>query len=84
MHAPADWLPQPPVKRLKHGRLHDRDRVNWKSHGGPEKGDVVRKLTAPIRIGGYNVMITKDDLEFPVETDEGRRAAHKPRALKKA
>jgi Hypervirulence associated proteins TUDOR domain len=57
--------------------------VSWKSHGGTAEGKVVRKLTEPTQIKGHKVMATKDNPEFLVETDEGKRAAHKAKALKK-
>ena len=57
------------------------DRVSWKSHGGEAHGKVVRKQTGPTRIKGHKVAASKDDPQFIVETDEGKRAAHKPGAL---
>ena len=59
------------------------DRVTWKSHGGEAEGKVVRKQTSATRIKGHKVAATEDDPQFIVETDEGKRAAHKPSALKK-
>ena len=67
------------TKQLKSG-----SRVTWKSHGGTAEGKVVRKLTKPTRIKGHNVAASKDNPEYLVETDEGKRAAHKPGALSKA
>ena len=40
-------------------------------------------LAEPTQIKGHKVMATKDNPEFLVETDEGKRAAHKAKALKK-
>jgi len=57
--------------------------VRWKSHGGTAEGKVVRKLTHPTRIKGHKVMATKDNPEFLVKTETGKRAAHKASALKK-
>ena len=59
------------------------DRVSWKSHGGTAEGKVVRKLTRSVTIKGHKAMATKENPEFLVETDEGKRAAHKAEALKK-
>ena len=59
------------------------DRVSWKSHGGEAHGKVVRKVTAPMAILGHKVAASKDNPEFLVETDEGKRAAHKSGALKR-
>ena len=57
------------------------DRVSWKSHGGEAHGEVVRKQTSATRIKSRKVAASKDDPQFIVETDEGKRAAHKPGAL---
>ena len=59
------------------------DRVKWRSHGGEAHGKVVRKQTGPTRIKGHKVAATPDEPQFIVETDEGKRAAHKPGALSK-
>ena len=63
--------------------LHKGDKVSWKSHGGTAEGKVVRKQTRPMTINGHKVMVSKENPEFLVETDEGKRAAHKARTLKK-
>ena len=55
----------------------------WNSSGGTAHGKVVRKLTSPTEIKGRHVAATKDNPEYLVETDDGKRAAHKPSALKK-
>ncbi|MBS1102850.1 DUF2945 domain-containing protein [Gluconobacter sp. Dm-62] len=57
--------------------------VTWKSHGGEAHGHVVKKITAPMKIKGNNVAASKDNPEFVVQTDSGKRAVHKPSALKK-
>jgi len=57
------------------------DKVSWKSHGGEAQGKVVRKQTGPTQIKGHKVAASPDDPQYIVETDEGRRAAHKPEAL---
>ena len=59
------------------------DEVSWSSHGGSAHGKVVRKLTSPMMIKGHKVAASKDNPEYLVETDGGKRAAHKPEALKK-
>ena len=58
-------------------------RVAWKSHGGEAHGKVVKKQASPTRIKGHKVAASKDNPEFIVETDEGKRAAHKAAALRK-
>lgn len=60
------------------------DRVSWKSSGGTAHGKVVRKLTSPMDIKGHHVAASKDNPEYLVETEDGKRAAHKPGALSKA
>jgi hypothetical protein len=67
------------TKDLKSG-----DRVTWNSHGGQAQGKVVRKLTSPTTIKGHKVAASKDNPEYLVETDEGKRAAHKAEALHKS
>jgi hypothetical protein len=64
--------------------LHKGDRVAWDSSGGHSTGKVVKKLTSPMQIKGHKVAASKDNPEYLVETGEGKRAAHKPGALKKA
>ena len=67
------------AKNLKAG-----DKVGWSSSGGHSTGKVVKKLTKPMMIKGHKVAASKDNPEYLVETDEGRRAAHKAEALDKA
>jgi len=59
------------------------DAVKWNSHGDEAHGKVVRKQTGPTRIKGHKVAASPEDPQFIVETDEGKRAAHKPEALAK-
>jgi len=59
------------------------DRVAWKSHGGEAHGKVVRKQTSKTRIKGHKVAASKAHPQFIVETDDGKRAAHKADALRK-
>jgi plastocyanin len=63
--------------------LKPGDKVSWKSHGGEAHGKVVRKQTSRTQIKGHTVAASKDDPQFIVETDDGKRAAHKPSALSK-
>ena len=64
------------TKTLKPG-----DKVSWQSHGGTATGKVVKKITSPTKIKDHKVAASKDNPEFIVQTDEGKRAAHKPGAL---
>ena len=59
------------------------DKVSWKSHGGTAHGKVVKKQTSPTQIKGHKVAASKDEPQFIVETDEGKKAAHKAKALTK-
>lgn len=60
------------------------DKVTWSSSGGGSTGKVVKKLTKPMEIKGHHVAASKDNPEYLVETEDGKQAAHKPEALKKA
>lgn len=59
------------------------EKVSWKSHGGEAHGKVVKKVTSPTHIKGHKVAATKDEPQFIVETYDGKRAAHKAKALSK-
>ena len=59
------------------------NKVSWKSHDGSAHGKVVKKRTSPTNINGHKVAASKDNPQFIVETEEGKRAAHKAEALKK-
>ena len=61
--------------------LRPGDKVRWRSHGGEAHGTVVRKQTSRTRIKGHAVAASKDSPQFIVETEGGKRAAHKPDAL---
>jgi len=67
------------AKHLKAG-----DRVSWSSHGGTAEGKVVRKVTKPMTIKGHKVAASKENPEYLVETEEGKRAAHKAGSLRKS
>ena len=58
-------------------------KVSWSSHGGTARGKVVKKLTSETDIKGHHVAASKDNPEYLVETEDGKRAAHKPSALRK-
>lgn len=64
-------------------QLHKGDHVSWKSHAGTAHGKVVRKVTKPMEIKGHHVAASADSPEYLVETEDGKRAAHKPGALHK-
>ncbi len=60
------------------------DKVSWKSHGGKAHGKVVKKQTSPTKIKGHKVAASEDEPQFIVETNEGKKAAHKAKALTKS
>lgn len=64
------------AKDLKAG-----DKVSWKSHGGEAHGKVVKKQTSETSIKSHRVAASADNPQFIVETDEGKRSAHKEGAL---
>jgi hypothetical protein len=66
------------TKKLKNG-----DSVSWKSHGGAAHGKVIRKITEPVTIKGHKAIASMGSPRFIVETNEGKRAVHKPDALTK-
>ena len=59
------------------------DSVSWKSHGGEAHGKVVKKQTSETHIKSHKVAASKEHPQYIVETDEGKRAAHKAEALSK-
>lgn len=63
--------------------LRAGDKVSWSSHGGSAHGKVVKKVTSPMTIKGHKVAASEDNPEYLVETDEGKRAAHKAGSLRK-
>lgn len=65
-------------KTLKKG-----EKVSWKASGGTAHGKVVKKQTTPTKIKTHKVAASKDNPQYIVETDEGKKAAHKAEALKK-
>lgn len=65
--------------------LKKRDKVTWKTSQGKTEGRVVKKQTSDTKINGHRVKASKDDPQIIVESDKsGKRAAHRPEALKNA
>ena len=58
------------------------DKVSWNSHGGTAHGHVVKKITKPTTIKGHKAAASPEEPQYVVETDEGKRAAHKAAALR--
>jgi hypothetical protein len=65
------------------GDLKTGDAVTWNSHGGEAHGKVVKTVTAPMQIKGHKVAASKEHPQLLVETEDGKRAAHKPSALRR-
>jgi hypothetical protein len=63
--------------------LKPGDRVAWKSHGGEAHGKVVREQMSETHIKGHKVAASEEHPQLIVETDAGKRAAHKPEALRR-
>jgi len=65
--------------------LKKGDKVTWETSQGKTEGRVVKKQTSDTQIKSHTVKATKDDPQLIVESSKsGKRAAHKPDALKKA
>jgi hypothetical protein len=61
------------------------DKVRWNTSQGETHGKVVDVKTSDFSIEGTDLKASKDDPRIVVESDKsGKRAAHKPDALKKA
>jgi hypothetical protein len=60
------------------------DRVTWSSSGGKSEGKIVKVAHADGKIEDFEYKASKDDPRYIVETDEGKKAAHKAEGLKKA
>lgn len=60
------------------------DKVTWNSHGGQAEGKIVKIATSDGSIDDFDYKASHDDPRYIVETDEGKRAAHKADALKAA
>ncbi len=64
--------------------LKKGDKVTWETSQGTTEGRVVTKQTSDTKIKCHTVRATKDDPQLIVESSKsGKRAAHKPDALKK-
>ncbi|MDX6749279.1 DUF2945 domain-containing protein [Geminicoccaceae bacterium 1502E] len=67
------------TKELKKG-----DEVEWETSQGKTHGKVVKKQTSRTHIKGHEVAASQEDPQYIVESAKsGKKAAHKPEALKK-
>ena len=60
------------------------DRVNWQSGGRLAEGRVIRIADESGRVGDFVYNASREEPRYIVETDEGRRAAHRAEALSHA
>ena len=59
------------------------DKVSWNSTQGKVTGTVKKKLTAPMEIKTHHVAASPDNPQLLVQSaSTGKKAAHKPGALK--
>lgn len=64
--------------------LKKGDRVTWETSQGTTEGKVVKTQTSDTKIKGHKVKASKADPQIIVESSKsGKRAAHRPEALKK-
>lgn len=69
-------------------RFRVGERVEWNSHGGKRGragvavGKVVERITGPRTVKGHVAKASEADPQYVVETDGGKRAIHKPGALR--
>lgn len=64
--------------------LKPGDAVEWDTSQGRTRGKVVKKKTSETYIKRHKVDASNDNPEYIVESDaSGKRAAHKPGALRK-
>ena len=60
------------------------DKVSWNSAQGTVRGTVKKNLTAPMEIKTHHVAASPDNPQVLVQSaDTGKKAAHKPGALKR-
>ena len=59
-------------------------KVTWNSHGGTVTGKIVKIARENGSIGDFDYKASKDDPRYIVETEEGKKAAHKAEGLKRA
>lgn len=65
-------------------RLKAGDHVRWNTSQGPTTGTVTKKVTGRAQAGGHVVHASKAEPQLEVKsTRSGKKAIHKPEALKK-
>jgi hypothetical protein len=64
--------------------LKKGDRVAWKTSQGETRGRVEKQQTSDTQIKGHTVRASDDDPQYIVRSEKsGRKAAHRPDALRK-
>ncbi|NEY36357.1 HVA1 family protein [Streptomyces sp. PRKS01-65] len=65
-------------------RYAEGDEVAWNSHGSSTEGTVEREITRRTEAAGRTVDAAPDAPQYEVRSDKsGKRAVHKPSALRK-
>ena len=65
-------------------KLKPGDKVEWNTSQGPTQGKVVKQQTSDTEIKGHHVAASDAAPQLIVESAKsGKRAAHKPTALRK-
>jgi len=60
------------------------DRVSWNTEQGRTRGTVVAQKTKAFQLAGHRFTASTDEPMYVVESEKtGKRAAHKPTALRK-
>ncbi len=66
-------------------RLRQGDAVTWNAPQGEIEGKVVKEVTSTAHVKGHTAKATQADPQLLVKsTRTGKKALHKPAALKKA
>jgi hypothetical protein len=64
--------------------LQPGDKVSWNASQGEIQGKVEKKLTKPVKIKSQAIKASADDPKYLVRSEKtGKKAAHRPMALKK-
>lgn len=72
------------TKKKPDKKLSPGDEVTWKSHGTTVPGEVEKKITGRTEEAGRTVNASPEDPQYRVRSEKsGRRAVHRPSALRK-
>lgn len=83
-HDPMKGEPSTTTGTTMANELKKGDQVEWETSQGKTHGTVLKKQTSSTQIKTHKVAASKDDPQYIVESAKsGKKAAHKPEALKK-